>query len=130
MPLAGEQLTIKEGLALCKVVGFKDQKLVTAVAVMTAESGRWTGAWHDNIGDDGTVVSVDRGLFQINSIHQIPGDPYDPVINATFAAELSQGGENWSAWAAFNSGVYERFVEGVRVVRQENLWQSRTKLWD
>ena len=136
MPLAGDQLTIKEALALCSVVGFgTGPELVTAVAVMCAESGRYTGAWHDNLADDGvTVVSTDRGLFQINDkAHPSfsDEDAYDPKLNAVFAADLAHtsSGFNWSPWAAYNSGAYLKFMAEVRDVKALHTWQSRMKLW-
>lgn len=132
MPLAGEQLTIKEALALCSVVGFgSGPKLVTAVAVMCAESGRYVGAWHDNLDANGNVTSTDRGLFQINTIHESLSDEeaYDALANATFAYQLSKQGDDWSPWAAYNSGAHEKFIDEIRTVKRENLWQSRMKMW-
>src|SRR3954463_2072646 len=132
MPLAGDQLTLKEALALCHVVGFRKDNLVTAVAVMSAESGRYTDAWHDNL-VEGHVASTDRGLFQINSIHsaQIPlGDVFDPVKNAAYAFRLSMEGNDWGPWMAYTSGAHEKFVEGIQLVKDESLWQSRKKLWE
>jgi len=123
MPLAGEQLSIKEALALCHVVGFRGPKLIDAVAVMCAESGRYTEAWHDNTDENGNVLSTDRGLYQINTIHAGVSDDeaYDPKQNAAFAFQLSKGGEDFSPWMAYNSGAHEKFMEvkdeavGVRI---------------
>jgi hypothetical protein len=127
MPLAGDQLSFKEALALGKVVGFgSGPKLVTAIAVMCAESGRYVGAWHDN--DNG---STDRGLFQLNTIHAniTDAEAYDPKQNAAFAYELSKQGTDFSPWAAYNSGAYEKFLDDVRTVKQEKTWESRVRLW-
>lgn len=132
MPLAGDRLTIKEALALCHVVGFRKENLVTAVAVMCAESGMWTEAWHDNIGKEGNVASTDRGLFQINSIHEqyITAEAcMDPVENANYAFVLSKKGEDFTPWAAYNSGAHLKFVAGIQEVKDENQWQTRKKLW-
>jgi hypothetical protein len=132
MPLAGDQLTIKEALALCNVVGFEPKDLDVAVAVMCAESGRYTGAWHDNLREDGSVASTDRGLYQINSIHDqsiSPEDAMDPVKNAAYAFALSKHGDDWSPWMAFNSGAHEKFLAGITEVRQNTEWRSRRKLW-
>lgn len=133
MPLAGEQLTIKEALALCNVVGFgSGPELVTAVAVMTAESGRYTEAWHDNVSDDDEVLSTDRGLFQINSVHDFklpPAEAFDPEANATYAAKLSANGKDWTPWSAYNSGAYKKYMDAVRTVKQDGTWKSRVKMW-
>lgn len=127
MPLGGDQLTIKEALALCHVVGFRKDNLVLAVAVMSAESGRYTGAWHDN-----TDGSEDRGLFQLNSKAQpsvSEDDAYDPLKNAEYTFQLSKEGTDWHYWAAFNSGAHEKFITGIQLVKDESQWQSRKKLW-
>lgn len=130
MPLAGEQLTLKESLALCWVVGFRGPQLITAVAVMCAESGRYTGAWHDNLDAEGNVLSTDRGLFQINSLHPLTAEEaFDPKTNATYSFQLSEEGQDWSPWAAFNSGAYEKFLSTVKEVKDADTWKSRTKLW-
>jgi hypothetical protein len=131
MPLAGEQLTYKEALALCWVVGFRGPQLILAVEVMSAESGRYTGAWHDNVDADGNVTSTDRGLFQINTIHSSVSDEeaYDPKQNAAFAFQLSKGGEDFTPWAAFNSGAHAKFLDDVRRVRDADTWRSRVKMW-
>jgi hypothetical protein len=132
MPLAGEQLSIKEALALCNVVGFgSGSTLVVAVALMTAESGRYVGAWHDNLASDGSVASTDRGIFQINTIHEGLSDEqaYQAKPNAAFAAQLSKQGADFSPWAAYNSGAYEQYVPEVRQVKRLGTWKDRIKLW-
>lgn len=134
MPLAGEQLSIKEALALCNVVGFgSGSTLVVAVALMTAESGRYVGAWHDNLASDGSVASTDRGIFQINTIHAGLSDEqaYQAKPNAAFAAQLSlsKQGADFSPWAAYNSGAYEQYVPEVRQVKRLGTWKDRVKLW-
>jgi hypothetical protein len=127
MPFAGKQLTIKQALALCWVVGFRGHPHVRAVAVMWAESDRYEGAYHDN--DDG---SRDRGLFQINSIHTSlsDADAYRAVPNATFAFNLSQGGTDWTPWAAFNSLRYKVFVPLVYAVKVLGTWKTRESQYE
>ncbi len=123
MPLAGEQLTYKQALALCWVVGYRKEALTTAVAVMCAESGRYVGAYHVN--DDG---STDRGLFQINDrFHTSLSDEeaYQAKPNAAYAFDLSKGGLNWSPWAAYNSGAHLKFVPIVAAVRALGTWRTR-----
>ena len=110
----GYQLTYGWALALCYHVGFRGgNRLRTAVAVMTAESQRWTRAWHHNRNDKGEIVSTDRGLYQINDkAHpQFPEEwMWDPIRNAGFAYRLSAGGNDFRPWAAYNSGAYLRFM--------------------
>lgn len=127
MPLDGEQLSIKQALALCYVAGWRTGAgLDVAVAVMWAESGRWTKAYHVN--DDG---SIDRGLFQINDrAHPSvsDADAYDPKLNALYAWVLHRS-NGWQPWAAYNSGAYKKFVPLVVAVRVLGVWRSRIKMW-
>jgi hypothetical protein len=125
MPVGGRKLSIEEALALCYAVGFKGEKLLTAVAVMTAESGRFVEAYNINVQKDGDT-SLDRGLFQINTLHRSLGmaDSFKAAPNAQFAHTLSNGGDNFSPWSAFKSGAYEQYVNDVRNVRREGAWED------
>lgn len=114
MPLAGRQLSLYEALALCFVCGWKWRPLAVAVAVMTAESGRYVEAWHDN--DNG---SVDRGLFQINSIHEAQissTDALKAVPNAAYAFKLWES-QGWKPWAVFNHGTYLLYLPAVLIAK-------------
>ncbi len=83
------------GLVSAYFPGHVDEALV----VIRGESGG------DQRADNGTC----RGLFQIHECHaskfeQVTGLPYfdgvyDPTANVRFAAYLSGGGTNWSAWS-------------------------------
>lgn len=127
MPLEGIQLSYKHALALCSVVGFKGRELTTVVALMCAESGRYTEAWHEN--ENG---SVDRGLFQLNTIHAEVSDAeaYNPKYNAMYAYALSQRGQDFSPWAAYNSGAHRKFIPVVWAVRVTGLWRTRKGYWE
>lgn len=132
MPLAGEQLTYKQALALCRAVGFPLGKtLDTAVAVMCAESGRYTEAWHDNLDADGNVLSTDRGLFQINSLHvAITGAmAYNPKCNAEYTFQLSKHGTDWTPWAAYNNGAHRKFIPIVKAIRLLGRWKTRIPIY-
>jgi hypothetical protein len=125
MPLEGCQLNVKQALSLCYAVGFRGRGLITAVAVMGAESGRFTGAYHDN---DDLYESVDRGLFQIND-HWHPNfpiaDAFNAVPNARYAYKMSDGGRHWNPWAAYYNGTYLVNVPKVTAV----LALSKLGLW-
>lgn len=128
MPLAGRQLGIGWALALCRHVGFKGRDLQVAVALMTAESGRYAGAWHDNLAEDHeTVLSTDRGLFQINNYwHKdlSEDDAYSAIPNAEYAFKMSSG-KNFGAWAAYNSGAYEQYMDEVGLVKDAGKWREK-----
>ena len=83
--------------------GFRSTSLVYAVAIAQAESSFVLDAVHTN-----TDGSVDRGLWQINSVHCPPSGPWDPSAllssadyNAQAAYAISSNGANWRPWAAF-----------------------------
>lgn len=77
----------------------------TAAAVATAESGRRPAATNASNVDG----SVDRGLFQINSIHGA-NSTYDLDGNVAYAVQL-QHAQGWSPWVAYQKGAYRRYLE-------------------
>ena len=119
MPLAGVQLTIQQALALCYVMGWRRTDLTTAVALMFAESGRYTKAWHDNLREDGSVASTDRGLYQINDkAHPALSDEaaYNGVANTMYAFALWER-NGFAPWAAYNSGAWLKYRREARLAR-------------
>ena len=113
MPLAGEQLTYGWALALCYHVGWRGKALREAVALMCAESARYTEAYHENLDEDGEVDSTDWGLFQINDKwhpdFEMPAG-FNAIYNAEYAHQMwKDHGKSFKAWAAYNSGAYKQF---------------------
>lgn len=134
MPLAGTQLNYGMALAACWIAGWRRRDLTIAVAVMTAESGRYVGAWHDNLDDAGSITSTDRGLFQINDRWHSDlsdADAYCAIPNIRYAFEMSGGRDtqanahDFTAWAAFNSGAYLKYVPLVLAVRALPMWHNK-----
>ena len=81
--------------------GFVGKGLVMAIAVALAESGGDPSAVdHDANG------TVDRGLWQINSVHTdfSASCDFDPTCAASAAYSLSDGGRDWAAWVTFRRG--------------------------
>ena len=93
--------------------GFRDDDLVTAVAVALAESGGDPRANNAGLNNNG---SVDYGLWQINSVHGPNLDSiYDPYENAQWAYKVFTGRDNsWEPWSAFNNGKHLRFLDQAR----------------
>lgn len=87
--------------------GFRGDTLVRAVAVALAESGGIPANQNTN-----TNGSVDRGLWQINSVHSQYdyAKLYDPQYNANAAWQISNQGQNWHPWTTFNTGAYLQFI--------------------
>jgi lysozyme-like protein len=79
----------------------------TAAAIAMAESSGDPGASNRN--SDG---SVDRGLWQINSVHGALST-FDRMGNARAAVRISGNGRNWRPWTVFRSGAYKRFLSSA-----------------
>lgn len=94
--------------SLAYKAGLRGQALTTAVAIAGAESGWRTGASNRN--SDG---SIDRGMWQINSVHGAMST-FSPTGNAAAMARISRGGKNWSPWVAYTSGAYRRHLGAAR----------------
>lgn len=125
--LGGVQLSYGWALALCHHVGFRGKDLTRAVAIMTAESGRWTEAWHRNYPGT-TQESTDRGLFQINSKFHVDladDEAFKPIPNAAYAYKISSG-RHFTPWAAYNSGAYLKYMPLVWATRVLGRWHKKT----
>ncbi len=87
--------------------GFRGESLAIAVAVALAESGGDTQAINSGNSDR----SVDRGLWQINSIHRqyAPNALFEPLYNARAAYAISSNGTNWRPWVAYTNGSWRKF---------------------
>lgn len=128
MPLAGNQLSYANALAVCYAQGWRGAKrLITAVAVMCAESGRYARAYHVNLNG-----SIDRGLFQINSIHteMTEEEAFDPRQNAAFALRLFKAaGEKFSPWYAYTNLAHLKFIPAVTTVYLRGHWRDKVSHW-
>lgn len=127
MPLGGKQLTIGWALALCYYAGFRARELTVAVALMTAESGRYTGAWHENLDDFGNVTSTDWGLFQINDRWHPTfnmAKRFDPIYNTQYAYSMSSG-KHFIPWMAYVNKAHVKYLPMVWAVRVLGLWHKK-----
>ena len=102
--LKGHQWQPRELAAWNYDAGWQDaEQLVVSVMVELAESQGYDHAV--NVNPDG---SVDRGLWQLNSIHKGITDEiaYDPKRATTAAFNLYVARGGFGDWAAYTSGVY------------------------
>lgn len=98
------QYTYAQLEGLWNQAGGNQQAANIAAAIAMAESGgNSTATCVDSNG------SVDRGLWQINSVHGSQST-YDPMGNARAAISISNNGANFSAWTTYTSGAYQRFM--------------------
>jgi len=131
MPLAGEQLTYGWALALCYHVGWRGKTLRDAVALMCAESARYEEAYHQNLDDEGKLLSTDWGLFQINDkwhpSFEMPAG-FNAIYNADYAHSMwRDNGHSFNAWAAYNSGAYLQFLPEVERHHALNRWSAKVR---
>ena len=75
-------------------------------AFMAAEIARAESSGRQYATDADGNGSVDRGYWQVNSIHGALST-YDPAGNARAAVELSGDGTNWSPWVTYQTGAYQ-----------------------
>lgn len=78
-----------------------------AAAVALAESSGNPAATNHN-----TNGSIDRGLWQINSVHGTQSTT-DVVGNVKAAIAISNNGANWAPWRTYVSGAYKQFLGSV-----------------
>jgi cell wall-associated NlpC family hydrolase len=102
------KLTGPQVAQLVVEAGFPEQDRVTMVAIAKAESG-WTV---DAINTANSNGSIDRGLFQINSVHSQYNAQQlltDPRYN-TAAAKAIYDSQGLRAWSTYNNNAYVPFM--------------------
>lgn len=107
------QLTDLQIAKVAAVAGFTKGSLVIAVAVCLAESGGDTNAKGYNRDARGNIISIDRGLWQINNVyHSEVSDTcaYNDTCNAQAAYRISSKGTNWNPWSTYTQGTYRQFI--------------------
>lgn len=76
-----------------------------AAAVAMAESGGNVNAINHN--SDG---SIDRGPWQVNSVHGDLSQTGDVDQAARAAIKISNNGANWNPWVTFKNGAFRKFL--------------------
>ena len=110
-------LNDKELKELLWAVGFRGNSLKEAWAIAKKESNGRPFAFNGNA----STGDSSYGIFQINMLGMLGPDRrakyeldhnvdlFNPVINAQIAFQMSNGGENWSAW----KGITPRTLEWI-----------------
>ena len=113
-----KSLTDKDLVVLLKAVGFKGKALPEAWAIAKKESqGR-------PLDFNGNRRTGDKsyGLFQINMIGELGparrayyglksnNQLFDPIVNATVAYKMSDGGKNWDDWKGTNQPIVQYYM--------------------
>lgn len=118
---ASPVLTLDEVARVASLAGWTGEDLVTAVAVVGAESGYRVRA--KNVAKNGTE---DTGLFQVNSIHKpSEEEKYDPEANARAAYKIWERRkkvgpffDGFRAWVAYKNGKHLPFMDAARTAVQ------------
>lgn len=107
-PAPSGVLSANEVAGLALAAGFTGDAVDIAVAVAHAESSFRLAAVNHN-----TNGTIDRGLWQINSVHsQYNGNQLlsDGLYNAKAAYQISSGGKDWHPWTTYNNGAYKKYL--------------------
>ena len=108
-------LSLAQIATLWLAAGGAASSAAVATAVAMAESGG-----HIMATDDDRNGTVDRGLWQINSVHGALST-YDPAGNAKAAIQISANGKNWTPWVTYNTGAYRQYLAAAqKAVAQVN----------
>jgi hypothetical protein len=89
---------------LARGAGLSGESLVTSVAISKAESG-----WRANASNRNSDGSIDRGYWQINSVHG-GLSTFNPEGNARAMAKISRGGKDWRPWVTYTTGAYRQHL--------------------
>ncbi len=103
----GATLTYAQLQQLWITAGGNPQVAPMAAAIAMAESGG-----NDVTSKPNTNGTVDRGYWQINSVHGSQSS-LDPMVNARAAVSISNNGTNWNPWTTFKTGAYRKFLGGA-----------------
>lgn len=106
LPRPGGRYSFSDLKTLWVNEGGDPSKASLAAAVALAESAGKPDA--ENHNGDG---SIDRGLWQINSIHGALSTK-DIRGNARAAIQISKNGTDWSPWVTFKNKDYKKFLNG------------------
>ena len=96
-------ISYSDAVYYARQAGIPEGRLAVCVAIAQAESRLDPRAVNTNNSDG----SVDRGLWQVNSVHCQPRGPYvadalfDPTYNAKAMADISSHGATWTPWATY-----------------------------
>lgn len=97
-PANGIKYNDRELVWIVENAGWSGEDVVTGVAIIKAESDGDPSATNFTNSDG----SIDRGLWQINSIHDntiMPGaNRYDPAVSTEIARILYKNRGNWDDW--------------------------------
>ena len=101
---SGGNLSPKAVYDLAIAAGLSPQAAQIATAVSSVETG---GSFNPQANNHNTNGTTDYGLWQINSVHGVGTEMYNPSANAAEMAKLTNNGSSWGPWAPdFGASTY------------------------
>lgn len=112
-PANGSAYSDDELVWIVKNGGWTGDDIAIGVAIIKAESGGKPSA----VNAANNNGSVDKGLWQINTIHDatFPGENrFDPAVSTKLAREVYKGA-GWQAWSTYSfHGTYAQHMDAAR----------------
>ena len=115
-PANGEAYSMDEIVAIVHGAGWRGDDVVIGASIIMAESTGNPAAINPN-NPNGTI---DRGLWQINSIHEWrlnPGENwFDPAVSTRLARDIyADAGDSWQPWSTLSYwGTNTQYMEAAR----------------
>lgn len=107
MPVANTTYSYAQLQSLWVQAGGSKAKAPIMAAIALAESGGRVNA----VSPPNTNGTIDRGLWQINSVHGSLST-LDPLANAKAAVKI-ESTQGLKAWTTYSSGAYKKFLSGA-----------------
>jgi Lysozyme like domain len=107
LPSQGISAAVPHGTLDCSQIEslWENEGGSASTAFMGAEIAMAESTGHEDATDYDKDGSVDRGLFQINSVHGSLST-YNVDANVKAAIYLSDDGTNWLDWVTYRTGAY------------------------
>jgi hypothetical protein len=83
--------------------GSRDAAAIAAAVALAESRGV------DTVSPPNSNGTVDRGYWQINSVHGAMSS-LDPMTNAKAAISISSNGRNWNPWTEYRNGDYKKYL--------------------
>lgn len=114
-PANGNAYSMDEIVAIVHGAGWRGDDVAIGAAIIMAESRGNPSAINPN-NPNGTI---DRGLWQINSIHEHRlqgGDWFDPAVSTRMARDIyADAGNSWQPWSTYSHwGTAQGFYDEAR----------------
>lgn len=114
-PANGQAYSPDEIVQIVEAAGWTGEDIAIGASIVMAES-QGNPAAVNAANSNGTV---DRGLWQINSIHDAKrngGDWFDPAVSTRMARQIYQdAGNSWTPWSTYSyHGTYQKYLPQMR----------------